>query len=99
MVEQKDGWPEVELLRVTNGGVELYDDERHFDTENPTETYVPLQSVRERLLSADTKDALFQEAVKHMSFESPEHQEDYVWELVDGVAKLLADSVFGEPTQ
>jgi hypothetical protein len=45
--------------------------------------------VRERLEASETKDAIFQEAVKHMSFESPEHQEEYVWQLVDGVVTTI----------
>lgn len=45
--------------------------------------------LRERLESEETKDAIFQEAVKHMRFESPEHQEEYVWQLVDGVVGTI----------
>lgn len=52
------------------------------------------QEARERLETAGLKDLLFQEAVKHLSFESPEHQEEFVWGLVDGVVAAILDSIF-----
>ena len=54
------------------------------------------EELRGRLTTAAMKDKMFEEAIKHLSFESPEHQEEYVWSLVDGVAQVVADAIFEE---
>lgn len=52
------------------------------------------KETRERLEAAGLKDLLFQEAIKHLSFESPEDQEEYVWGLVNGVVSTILDAIF-----